>query len=168
MLNYNQFDSLIVTPVLSAFQLDNEGWHMLINGTIAHESKGGTYLKQIDGPALGICQMEETTHNSIWQAYLPHQPIMSHKLMTLCTYSRPPRAEQMVNDLLYSVAMCVLLYKWRLDSDKIPHPNSLENAATIWKAIYNTKKGKGTVDEFVNDYNEFTGSKKAQKNTKKV
>ena len=163
MLNYNQFDALIVTPALAGLQLDTEGFHILINGTVAHESKGGTYIKQLQGPALGICQMEPATHDSIWQAYLPNQSIISHRLMTLCSFARAPKSSQMINDMLYAVSMCAILYKWRIDSHRQDYPKTLEEAAEMWKAYYNTINGKGTVEQFCNDYRQFTGSAKPTK-----
>jgi|SRR6185312_557924 len=163
MINHAQFDSLIVTPVLAAFALDTEGMHMLINGTVAHESKGGTYIAQLRGPALGICQMEAATHDSIWAAYLPQQTFYTHKLMTLCSYARMPKAQQLTYDLLYATAMCALLYKWRMDYHKVSSPTTLEQAADIWKRFYNTTLGSGTVDEFIADYKAFVELKVANK-----
>lgn len=156
MLDYKQFEFLILNPALSALQLDNLS--ILVAGTIAHESKGGTYIKQLNGPALGIAQMEPATHDSIWQSYLPNQNILTHKLMTLLGFARAPKANQMINDMLYSVVMCACLYKWRLESHKENSPKTIIEAAQVWKKYYNSNQGKGTTDEFINDYGQWTGT----------
>ena len=155
MLDYKQFEALILTPALQALQLDSLS--LLIAGTIAHESKGGTYIKQINGPALGVCQIEDATFNSLWQSYLPNQAILTNKIMTLCQFSRVPKAYQMIYDMLLSVAMCAALYKWRLDSHKESSPLTIESCADCWIKYYNCG-GKGTKDEFINDYKRWIGA----------
>ena len=107
--------------------------------------------------------METLTHDSIWQTYLPHNAAISHKLMVLCQFARAPKAQQLIHDLMYSVCMMVILYKWRIDSHKERHPLTLEEAAQIWKTYYNTSKGKGTVEQFINDYRKFAGIKQQAK-----
>ena len=152
---YLQYLDLILKPGLKALQLDTPGMAMLVAGTVAHESKGGLYIKQVEGPALGICQMEQTTHDSIWNSYLPNQANITNKLMNLCRFSRKPDAEQLVSNLLYSTVMCAILYKWRMDARKTAYPQTLEQAAQIWKEHFNTVNGKGTVEEFIDDYRKW-------------
>ena len=158
MISYSQFNALILTPALTALQLDSLS--LLVAGTIAHESKGATYLKQINGPALGPAMIEPATHDSIWNSYLPNQAAITSKLMILCQFSRAPKSSQMINDLLYSVCMCAILYKWRLDSHRESSPKTIEECAQVWKAYYNTALGKGTTDEYITDYREWTGTNK--------
>ena len=70
MFLHNQLRELIITPALSKLQLYSKDAEELLIFTCAVESDGGTYLKQIKGPALGIYQMEPRTYNDIWQNYM--------------------------------------------------------------------------------------------------
>lgn len=131
---------------------------MLIAGTCAHESLGGTYLKQIVGPALGLYGMEPVTHDSIWGAYLPNQTFVTGKLMALCQFARAPRSDMLAYNLIYATAMCAILYKWRLDKHNEPLGKTIEEIAAVWKEHYNTPAGKGTVKQFIENYNKFVGN----------
>lgn len=64
MINYNQFKEHVVVPVLKYLEPEipySESAVNLLLMTAAHESRGGTYLKQINGPALGVYQMDQLT-----------------------------------------------------------------------------------------------------------
>ena len=45
------------------------------SGTAAVESRMGTYLRQIGGPALGIWQVEPATHLDCWDNWLDYRPV---------------------------------------------------------------------------------------------
>ena len=70
MLNIAQFREFIVIPTLHDLVLNSTAAEELIVFTCATESLGGTYLKQVNGPAIGIYQMEPETYNDIWQNYI--------------------------------------------------------------------------------------------------
>lgn len=167
MFNYKQYLNSILIPTLSALSMDNDSMRMLLAGTCAHESLGGTYIYQLNGPALGIMQIEPATHNSMWQVYLPNQPILTSRLMSLCHFSRAPQAEAMISNLLYSTAMAAILYKWRIEQARESFPVDLVSAAECWKKHYNTYLGKGKVEDFIRHYEQFTGSSKKQTLPKK-
>ncbi len=57
MINPRQFLIYVVRPTLAHLNLHSSSAEHLIMGTIAHESKMGEYLNQIQGPALGVVQM---------------------------------------------------------------------------------------------------------------
>lgn len=65
MLDCSQFRALIIEPVLSKLQLYSKDAEELLVFTCAAESLGGTLLHQIQGPAVGIFQMEPNTYTDI-------------------------------------------------------------------------------------------------------
>ena len=61
----------------------------------------------------------------------------------------------LTNDLSYSVAMARLKY-WR-DPEPLPQAGDIEGLAHYWKDHYNSHLGKGTVEEFIENYQRFVG-----------
>ncbi len=125
-------------------------------GTCAQESKGGTYLKQVNGIAYGAWQMEPTTHDDIWLRFLPNQPIKCSLMVNHCQIRTKPDASIMLYHLTYACAMARLHYSRNPD----PIPNTLEEQAKYWKSNYNSMKGKGTVEEYMISYEAFLGKPK--------
>ena len=69
MFNKDQFQDLN-NRVLSSIGLYSVEAVYLLLGTCAVESNFGTYLKQKNGPALGVFQIEPSTLIDIWENYL--------------------------------------------------------------------------------------------------
>jgi hypothetical protein len=117
--------------------------------TAAVESNMGYYIKQVDGPAIGIFQMEPATHDDIWDNYLAYRrdlsPVVTqfgHGLISLQT------------SLAYGAAMARVHYL-RVPA-KLPNANDVEGLATYWKEHYNTLEGKGTVVDAIAKYRKYT------------
>ena len=68
-LNKNQFQNLI-EKVLKEFGMYSESATNLLLGTAAQESRFGTYIKQINGPACGVFQIEPLTYSITLIAWL--------------------------------------------------------------------------------------------------
>lgn len=168
MYDVGQFRFLIVRPVLTALSLWSQEAEELIMGTAAAESRGGTYLKQLSGPALGCFQMEPSTHDDIWQHYFPHQTILVSKLIDYCRIREcmardskgliKPPADIMIYHLTYSCAMARVLYHRR--SPVVP--KDLEGQAAFFKKYYNTEAGKATESEYIKSYLSFLGNDQEQ------
>lgn len=154
MYNAEQLRLLIIRPTLSALALYSPEAEELMMGTCAHESKGGTFLKQENGPALGAWQMEPATHDDIWKNYLPHQTVLASKLINFCRVgvSEHPRAEYMIYHLNYACSMARILYHRK----HAPMPKTLEEQAQVYVEYYNAG-GKATVEEYIDDYRRFVG-----------
>ena len=82
MLNYIQLKELIIIPTLHDLVSFSDDAVQLLLFTCAVESDGGTYLKQLKGPALGIYQMEPETHNDIWQNYIKSKTSLALMMMS--------------------------------------------------------------------------------------
>ena len=156
MLNYSQALAYVIKPALDSLGLAI--FEPLLIGTLAKESLGGTYLSHPNGGSgLGFWQMEPTTHDEIWRIYLPNQPELASKLMTLCDMSRIPKPVVLRTNLLYAACMCAIYYKWRLEQNKRATPTSIEECAKVWKLCYNPTKGK--LEDWVKAYNDYVGIK---------
>lgn len=123
----------------------------LLMGTVAHESHGGHYLKQVGGPALGIFQIEPATHKDIYENFLAYDIELKTaiQLLTLKT-SLISEEMELINNLMYSCAIARLIF-WRV-SEPLPHENDINGVAGYWKKYYNTCLGAGTEEQFKTSY----------------
>lgn len=150
-MNSKQLREFIIRPVLNhlgAYSVDAEN---LLVGTACQESHCGEYIAQLyDGPACGIYQMEPATAKDIFDNYLKYKPELDAKVMD---YYIPELTlnENLRGNLFFATAMCRVHYL----RQKGAIPNSLEGQALYWKDTYNTKLGKGTVIEYVNNYKKY-------------
>jgi len=159
-MKYSQVKEHIVIPVLKQMSIpySEEAVELLLM-TCAHESNGGEYIKQIEGPALGIYQMEPSTHDDIWNNYLTSKPRLSAdawEQMGRTLYS--PKA-LLIGNLNYATAMARIHY-WRVSealpkkADFLPQHGMdfLRALAQYCKDHYNTHLGKATPEKYLSDY----------------
>lgn len=163
MINIVQFRELILRPTLVALTIWKPELEEILVGTMAHESKFGTFLKQIDGPALGLYGMEPNTHEDIWNHFLNHESKLLYLLLPYCGLSYKPKPETLVYHVTYSTAMAAFQY----NRHKEPIPKDLESMALFYKKYYNTSIGKATPQQFIDDYLILTGEKKGVSNERK-
>ena len=124
----------------------------LVWGTGAHESAGFKYRKQLGGgPALSYFQIEPNTFNDIVSNFLKYKPKLVAKIKSICDVSELNSNDLYLNDRL-AICMCRVHY-FRC---KEPIPNSIEGYAALWKLRYNTIHGKGTEQEFIDNYNRYS------------
>src|SRR6185369_5669757 len=112
-INASQLREFIISPVLAKFGAgwDNSRAVELLVLTAATESKGGTYLKQIRGCALGIYQMEPATYDDIWDNFLIGENYrMARLLLNACGLKDRPAAECMMHNLYFATGMARLHY----------------------------------------------------------
>lgn len=155
MMHFRQLRDLVVRPVLELLDKWNFAAENLIVGTISVESRG-EYLKQLGGgPALGICQMEPATHDSLWENYLNYRPGIAKIVKSLATGIHPrqdgkdfPHPRELEGNLYYSVAMCRIKYL----QDSQPIPDDVQGQAAYWKRVYNSAGGAGTVEKYIEAY----------------
>ncbi len=124
----------------------------LLMGTCAQESAMGKYRFQINGPAVGIFQMEPATHQDHYANYLKYLDDMINKLFDINPRAGIHGFQWVPDDHWYAAAMCRVHY-YRV-SDPLPEDNP-EALAQYWKKFYNTEQGKGTVEEFVKNYERY-------------
>jgi hypothetical protein len=139
----------VVKPTLKYLDLYSKSAENLMLGTAAQESKMGRWLHQVKGPAKGIYQMEMATHEDIWNNYLSYKIDLKNKILQFAT----SREDDLVFNLAYATAMARVHYL-RI-SEPLPHEDDVAGLAKYWKQFYNTKLGKGTVDEFMRNYETY-------------
>jgi hypothetical protein len=125
---------------------------VLVLGTAITESKL-TYLDQLDamdkpGPAYGLFQMEERTHEDIWDNYLRFNH--SLRAVMFSFVASVPNVRDLRTHLLYAAAMCRVHYR-RVPA-ALPAADDARGMAAYWKAHYNTHLGKGTVEKALPDF----------------
>lgn len=147
-----QLTDLVIKPVLEKIPkgLSDESL-VAIQMIIAHESQRGRYLKQINGPALGLIQMEPTTHNSawkfgdsIWDNALTLGIITSHEYNN----KSHPKPERLIYDLAYNVFMA--RQRLFMKREKLPRPPAkismyLKNH---WNSVHGAADGYSYLDDW--------------------
>lgn len=119
--------------------------------TAATESSLGTYIRQSrKGPALGVMQMEVATHDDIWVNYLGYREELGNKVLFAAGMGNGPDVRCLEYNLAYSIAMARVHYL-RVP-EPLPKASDIEGMARYWKAHYNSKLGKGTVEKAVEAY----------------
>lgn len=135
-----------IIPALQLIGLYSESAVNLILGTIAQESLMGKYLDQIDGPAIGICQIEPPTFFDILHRRHPYLLKTKYHIASI-----NPAMMHVDNSL--SVIICRLKY---LDaSETLPDALDVIALASYWKRYYNTCEGSGCIEDFIKHYKEF-------------
>ncbi len=148
-MDVKQFREYILVPTLHEIGLYSKSAEQLVLGTAVYESAGLKYIHQINGPALGVCQMEPATHNCIWENYLKHKLDLQYKLADIGG-GIGFLPEDLMYNLRYAVAMCRIHYLRK--KEPLPEAGDYIGQARYYKKYYNTVKGKGTVDGYLHSY----------------
>jgi hypothetical protein len=163
MKNYIQYNlnPLIVRELNTLYDetglnINTHNAKELILKTILVES-GGVYRYQINGPALGICQIEPATHKDVLNRTEQKYPtIYNYIIERFYPNSNLSRGFAFDDDivcddnLLYNDSYSIIIarMKYYLIPEKLP--NDLQGLAEYWKKYYNTELGKGEVEKFIN------------------
>jgi hypothetical protein len=155
MIDPIQLKEYIIIPVLTKLDMYSEAAVNLLLGTAAVESDMGQFLRQIHGPALGIYQMEPSTHLDIWQNYLQFREEMLAKTRKFLIMDLGE--DNLIGNLFYATAMARIHY-YRSPM-KLPAAHDMEGLAKMWRLVYNTNKGahsyKEATERFILKYNKY-------------
>ena len=157
-IDIQQLRDLVVRPALEIIGLGGTAAEELMIGTILQESNGGHWLHQLgSGPAIGICQMEPTTHDDIWKNYLRFHSDLAAKLqsLTVAAHVGEMPASEMAGNLYYAVAMARLVYA-RVH-EPLPPAGDLAAQAAYYKQHYNTAGGAATTLQYVANWQAAMG-----------
>lgn len=153
MIKPDQLTKYVIKPALEAVKLYSLSAGEQILGTACAESRLGTYLHQVGGPALGILQMEPATHADIWSNYLVYRPELMDTVYKMVpsdmwdTTQKRPHHEILITDLRYAVVMARL--KYRRSKTPLAQPGDWCGHARVWKEVYNSVRGAGTEQHFM-------------------
>lgn len=139
MLKIDQLRDLIIRPAILDLVMFSEDALELLVFTCCVESLGGTYVKQLNGPALGIYQMEPRTYNDIWQNYIKPRNDISLILISNFSCISMPEEDRLIYDLRFATVMARLHYA-RV-TEKLPDRNDAEAMWEYYKKYYNTSLG---------------------------
>lgn len=154
--NAGQFRKLInETLEISGFTMGQPAAVELLLMTAAVESNFGTYIEQIEGPALGPFQVEPATHDDLVWRYLPGNPRHFKGFWKFCLDFVGCRveAETMRYNLAYSIIIARL--KYLSIPAALPLEKDLGGLAAYWKRYYNTHLGSGTVEQALLKYRQY-------------
>jgi hypothetical protein len=129
----------------------------LLCATCAQESHMGTYRQQVNGPALGIYQMEPGDFEDIWRNYLVYHGTLKNNVLGLVPDS--VNAQAMVFNDRFATAMARVHYL-RLPK-ALPAPTDLQGLWLTYKVGYNSVHGAATQDQFNNNYKRYVTDGKA-------
>lgn len=153
MFKVDQLRQIIIKPALIDLVMFTDDAMELLVFTCATESMGGTYLKQVKGPALGIYQMEPATYNDIWQNYIKNNNSISLMLATNFGIHTMPDEDRLIYDLRFASAMARLHYA-RIP-EKLPMAADTIGIWNYYKRNYNTAMGAADVHSAIAKYQQF-------------
>lgn len=165
MLNCEQFKNSIIIPSTSLIKEESPEATELLVFTCAVESAGGTYIRQVNGPALGIYQMKTRTYNDVWQTYIRHQPHLLYILGTNLNIYSIPDETRLIYDLYYATIMARIFYLGI--KEKIPSKDDIDEIYNFYKKYYNTNEDAPSKVACIKAYQKFTNGsgKKAKAST---
>lgn len=156
-MNIKDFRKIVRTVLEDMAQHSISTWAKniedMIVGTALHESAGLKYNRQLGGgPALSYFQIEPVTHKDLWKNYIVyHKKIVDYLKFKFDVDEDSFTHDMLVSNLEYSLVICRIIY---LRKPGVI-PSTLNDQAHYWKQYYNTYLGKGTEEEYVNDYNRY-------------
>jgi hypothetical protein len=165
MIDFNQFKEHVVVPTLkyldSEIPYSEEAVDLLML-TCAHESRGGTYLRQKgmtgDTGAFGVYQMELDTHDDIHDNFINSRRCLRGLISATLSHNFDA-VDDLIANLTYATAMARVHY-WRV-AEALPSKddtNYLSKLGDYAKKYYNTSLGKATSSKYVTDYLEWWDS----------
>lgn len=149
----------LIRSVLKALAVGSGIEHMHMDGavellmlTAAQESHCGMWIEQVQGPALGIFQMEPRTLMDIFDNFLKYKPAL-HATVKGFIAPNMPYDMNMRGNILFQIAM-VRVHYFRAGC-KIPRVDDVQGLAECYKKHYNTVQGKATVEEAIKNYKMY-------------
>jgi hypothetical protein len=159
-MNAQQLLDYIIKPTLEYMggNYNSKKAQMLLLATAAIESKCGYYIKQIEGPALGIWQMEPATHEDIWENCDAGYGPIGQLVIDLASHNSVrykglfDGTQELINSPMYACAMARL--KYSMDTAPLPAYNDMHEIYDYYKRIYNTPLGASTFEKFKSAWEE--------------
>jgi hypothetical protein len=141
----SDFRSLVIAPALAALAPAcipvTKTAADLLMATAAVETMLGTYLTQVNGPALGVFQIEPASLSSLLVR------LTTAETAALVGISTPQSiSAQLDTNLVLAAAICRLFY-WRVP-DQLP-PDTLSGLWGYYKQFFNTSAGATTEAQFI-------------------
>ena len=151
MVNKSQIKDIIQDTLKKIDLYSKEAEHFIYNTGLV-ESRY-EYLKQIKGPARGMWQCEPWVAVDICKNYLKYRESLMKKVAKACKlewyFFLEPTDEDWEHILTTNIAAQIVICRLHYRRVPKPLPKTIEEQASQWKMYYNTSKGKGTVEKFI-------------------
>ena len=153
-MNVRQLRELI-RETLESVGLYSRSAEELLILTAAAESNMGEYIKQVNGPARGIFQIEPATFRDIMERWLPTRSKEFRERVAAfeSTFIGMRSPDTLVYNLKYSILVARLFYL--RFPEPLPRHDDLMGLASLWKRRYNTHLGAGTVAGAMKKYERY-------------
>lgn len=151
-MNAQQLHDHIIKPTLDYMggNYYSKNAAFLLLCTAAIESNCGEYIKQINGPALGVWQMEPNTCQDTWDNCDFIKTDMGNSMIYELTISDGVINDELnlslISSPMYACAMARL--KYSMDKAALPDHNDIKAVYDYYKRIYNTPLGASTYEKF--------------------
>lgn len=153
-MNIEQFRVFVVQPVLKRLDMGGLDAEELMIATAVQESGGLKYIRQLGGgPALSFFQIEPATEKDVIDNYVKYRPDLLNLIETLRFSWSKGTEHELLTNMAYATAIARLCY--RRQREPLPDKNDVMGMGKYWKRYYNTLHGKGTVNEFIHNYNHY-------------
>jgi len=143
-VNLKQMEEYVINPALNRVGLWRPGAVRMLLYTGWVESRY-EYVAQVGGgPARSFWQVERSTMDDHYKNYLDFRPLLKEKIDRMAGDDRDFQ-------LTFNMGFAVVMARLKYYRSQIPMPKSdnLEAQARFWKKVYNTEKGAGTTEQFI-------------------
>lgn len=154
MMDRAQLIRYIIRPVLrripKGYSAEAE---LAIIMIIAHESKRGTFIKQVRGPAMGLIQMEHKTHETVWKyGGSVWKNALSLGIITFWQYCRRkhPESNRLIHDLKYNTFMA--RQRLFMKPEALPSADKPREISRYLKKHWNTIHGSADNESYFDDW----------------
>lgn len=149
-MNKQILEEYIIRPALKFLDMESDSAVNILLGTCAQESLMGKHVRQMSGgPAIGIYQIEPKTHEDVIHSYVIFRNDLMRDVQSWQFGQN--MSEHLSSSVFYQTIIARLIY-YRVP-DLLPEPDDVKGLAHYWKKYYNTPKGSGTPEEFMQNYN---------------
>lgn len=127
---------------------------LLIVETIIAESNGGFYIDEGTGD-LGCLQIRKTTAEDLlqWLAASGNKDIVD--AINIFFNNEMSLKDNLKHNVPFSIAVAITEYWRKGGADFNNKIDTLQNRGIMWKCVYNTHRGAGTVNKFVQRVNSY-------------
>lgn len=151
MIDSTQLREYVIRPVLKNLDLHSSAAENLLVMIAAHESKMGTYMRQLGGgPAAGIYQMEGSTAMDVWRYVDERRDDEDWYYQLSDMEGETPLRDSLTWDMGYQTALArIYLYRF---PEPLPEADDLEGLAKYAKKYWNTTAGAATPSDYLEAY----------------
>lgn len=160
-MDADQFLTCIIRPTLKIISKhaplirNDSSVENLLLGTAVHESGGLRWIKQLGGgDARSFYQIEEDTHEWMWDEYLARRTDLGDILKSLAPKNFTD-SNELLNDALYDMRYSTAVARIRYIPIRERIPDTVGGQAMYWKKWWNTHVGKGTETEYMANWYRY-------------